>query len=193
MSTLPNIQHAQLRRLVQETVGDGTDLDARVTANEADIAELQAEGKAGWGAYWHTGAASVVPAEGWTDVPQDRGTSVLTYLPDAVTSLVDSDGYVDLTEVAVGDAVIIAPEIQFTTTVTNAIFRVRYTYGTASERIVHTARLDAGCSYVYSPQCDFVLPVHDSTINSNPVKIQVWCNEEGSVDCNYTYIQVIES
>lgn len=203
MSTLPNQYHVQLRRLVEETVGSVSSVVSDVATNTADIATnaaniaantaaIAALSTSGWAQYTNTAADVSVLAEVWTDVPNNKNSSVTTYLPAGVTSLVDGSGYFDLSELTVGDFVILCPDVYLNTTVINAVAKFRYTYGVAETR-EFVYRFDMGCNYGLKPNLDFVLPIVSTDVRDNPVKLQCWLSEQGSVGCNHFNVQVIET
>lgn len=217
MSTLPNQFHVQLRRLVEEAIGSGGSLATQVATNTANIATnsgnistntadistnaaaiaantaaIAALSTAGWASYANDAADSTVLSEVWVDVPCNKSSSVTTYLPSGVTSLVDGSGYFDLSELTVGDFVIICPDVYLNTTVINAVAKFRYTYGVAETR-EFVYRFDMGCNYGLKPNLNLVLPVDSTDTRDNPVKLQAWLSEKGSVGCNSHNVQVIES
>ena len=204
MSTLPNQFHTQLRRLVQDSVGDITTLTASVATNTADIAANAADiaantaaiaalSSAGWAEYTNTAAAAEVLSKAWVDVPNNKNTSEETYIPAGVTQLMDSSGYIDLTDLAVGDTVIITPDFFFEGTIINSVCRVKYVYGASSEVEYTVGRHDGDLEYDFRPVCSLLLPISSTTVRDNPVKIQFWSSEAGDLHSNRCTIQVIES
>lgn len=210
MSTLPNQFHVQLRRYVEETAGSVGTLTTQVATNTSNIssntaaiavnaadiasntAAIAALSTAGWASYTNDASDVTVLPDAWTDVPCNKATSVTTYLPSGVTSLVDANGYFDLSELTVGDFVIICPDVYLNTTVINAVAKFRFTYGVAESREL-VFRFDMGCNYGLKPNLTFVLPVASTDTRDNPVKLQAWLSEKGSVGCNSHNVQVIES
>ena len=145
-----------------------------------------------------TGSFSIL-ADTWTDLPND-GAGAFTnknYLPTGVTELIDvSTGYIDPTELDLGDTILIRNDYTINPNTNNAQLRFRYALGNGGgsytlEKIV--GRLDSGSGqdYRFSLSPDLIY-MGDTNTRDNPIKIQVYCTSNATVTNAGSVIQVIK-
>lgn len=145
-----------------------------------------------------TGAFSIT-ADTWTDLPND-GLGAFTnknYPPTGVTELMDtSTGYIDVTELDLGDSILIRNDYTINPNTNNALLRFRYELGNGGgsytlEKII--GRLDSGSGqdYRFSLVPDLIY-MGDTNTRDNPIKIQVYCTSNATVTNAGSVIQVIK-
>ena len=145
-----------------------------------------------------TGSFSIT-ADTWTDLPND-GAGAFTnknYRPTGVTELIDvSTGYIDPTELDLGDTILIRNDYTINPNTNNAQLRFRYALGNGGgtytlEKIV--GRLDSGSGqdYRFSLSPDLIY-MGDTNTRDNPIKIQVYCTSNATVTNAGSVIQVIK-
>ena len=145
-----------------------------------------------------TGAFSIT-ADTWTDLPND-GAGAFTnknYPPSGVTELMDvSTGYIDPTELSLGDTILIRNDYTINPNTNNALLRFRYALGNGGgsytlEKII--GRLDSGSGqdYRFSLAPDLIY-MGDTNTRDNPIKIQVYCTSNATVTNAGSVIQVIK-
>ena len=145
-----------------------------------------------------TGAFSIT-ADTWTDLPND-GAGAFTnknYPPSDVTELMDvATGYIDPTELNLGDTILIRNDYTINPNTNNAQLRFRYALGNGGgsytlEKII--GRLDSGSGqdYRFSLAPDLIY-MGDTNTRDNPIKIQVYCTSNATVTNAGSVIQVIK-
>lgn len=145
-----------------------------------------------------TGAFSIT-ADTWTDLPND-GAGAFTnknYPPSGVTELMDvSTGYIDPTELNLGDTILIRNDYTINPNTNNALLKFRYELGNGGgtytlEKII--GRLDSGSGqdYRFSLAPDLIY-MGDTNTRDNPIKIQVYCSSNATVTNAGSVIQVIK-
>ena len=145
-----------------------------------------------------TGAFSIL-ADTWTDLPND-GAGAFTnknYPPSDVTELMDvATGYIDPTELSLGDTILIRNDYTINPNTNNAQLRFRYALGGGGgsytlEKII--GRLDSGSGqdYRFSLAPDLIY-MGDTNTKDNPIKIQVYCTSNATVTNAGSVIQVIK-
>ena len=143
-----------------------------------------------------TGAFSIT-ADTWTDLPND-GAGAFTnknYPPSGVTELIDvSTGYIDPTELDLGDTLLIRNDYTINPNTNNSQLRFRYVLGNGGgtytlEKII--GRLDSGSGqdYRFSLSPDLIY-MGDTNTRDNPIKIQVYCTSNATVTNAGSVIQV---
>ena len=145
-----------------------------------------------------TGAFSIT-ADTWTDLPND-GLGAFTnknYPPTGVTELMDtSTGYIDVTELDLGDNILIRNDYTINPNTNNAQLKFRYELGNGGgtytlEKII--GRLDSGSGqdYRFSLTPDLIY-MGDTNTRDNPIKIQVYCTSNATVTNAGTVITVVK-
>ena len=138
-------------------------------------------------------------ANTWTDIPNDGAGPYtnLNFLPTGITTLLDtSTGYLDLTELELGDSVIIRNDFTVTPNGNRANLNFRYELGAGLG--VYTldyfvGRLDsgAGLQYRYNLYTHLIYLGDDNTRN-NPIKLQLNLSKNGSFVNNGSAIQILK-
>jgi len=145
-----------------------------------------------------TGAFSIT-ADTWTDLP-NNGAGAFTnknYPPSGATELLDvATGYIDPTELNLGDTILIRNDYTINPNTNNAQLRFRYALGGGGgsytlEKII--GRLDSGSGqdYRFSLAPDLIY-MGDTNTRDNPIKIQVYCTSNATVTNAGSVIQVIK-
>lgn len=145
-----------------------------------------------------TGAFSIT-ADTWTDLPND-GLGAFTnknYPPTGVTELMDtSTGYIDVTELDLGDNIFIRNDYTINPNTNNAQLRFRYELGNGGglytlEKII--GRLDSGSGqdYRFSLTPDLIY-MGDTNTRDNPIKLQIYCTSNATVTNAGTVITVVK-
>jgi hypothetical protein len=145
-----------------------------------------------------TGSFSIT-ADTWTDLP-NNGLGAFTnkaYKPTGVTELMDtSTGYLDVTELDLGDAILIRNDYTITPNTNNCQLRFRYSLGTGAgtytlEKII--GRLDSGSGqpYRFSLTPDEIY-MGDTNTRDNPIKLQIFCSSDATVTNAGSVIQVVK-
>ena len=137
-------------------------------------------------------------ANTWTDIPNDGlGASTnKTYKPEGVTEFMDvSTGYIDTTELLLGDTILIRNDYKINPNTNNALLEFRYELGTGAgtynlEKIV--GRLDAGSGkeYRFNLNTDLIY-MGDTNTKNNPIKLQVRLSTNGILLNAGSVIQLI--
>lgn len=137
-------------------------------------------------------------ANTWTDIP-NNGLGAFTnktYTPIGVTEFMDvSTGYIDTTELELGDTIIIRNDYKINPNTNNALLEFRYELGTGVatytlEKIV--GRLDAGSGqdYRFNLNTDLIY-MGDLNTRDNPIKLQVKLSTNGTLLNAGSVIQLI--
>lgn len=145
-----------------------------------------------------TGSFSVL-SDTWTDLP-NNGLGAFTnknYPPSGVTELIDvSTGYIDPTELSLGDTILIRNDYSINPNTNNAQLRFRYELGNGVgsytlEKII--GRLDSGSGqdYRFSLTPDLIY-MGDTNTRDNPIKLQVYCTSNATVTNAGSVIQVVK-
>jgi len=137
-------------------------------------------------------------ANTWTDIPNDGlgAFTNKTYAPIGVTEFMDvSTGYIDTTELELGDRIIIRNDYKINPNTNNALLEFRYELGTGAatytlEKIV--GRLDAGSGqdYRFNLNTDLIY-MGDLNTRDNPIKLQVKLSTNGTLLNAGSVIQLI--
>ena len=146
-----------------------------------------------------TGQVSIA-ADTWLDVP-NNGLGVFSnsdYRPYGVSELLDvSTGYIDTTELKLGDTILIRNDYSVKPNTNNALLKFRYVLGTGAgqytlEKIV--GRLDSGSGqfYRFSLQPDLIY-MGDTNTKDNPIKLQINLSTKGTLLNAGSVIQTILS
>ncbi len=169
--------------------------------NVPPLAELGSGIFAGFVDY-NDSATSTTPitltADTWTELTND-GLGAFTNkasAPSGITELMDtSTGYIDPTELSIGDTMLIRNDYAITQTTNNNLLQFRYSLGTGGgvytlEKLI--GRLDAGSgvSYRQSLVTDLIY-MGDENTRGNPIKLEVKLSGAGSVVNAGTVIQVV--
>ncbi len=145
-----------------------------------------------------TGAFSIL-ADTWNDLP-NNGLGAFTnknYPPIGVTELMDtSTGYIDPTELTLGDTILVRNDYTVNPNTNNALLRFRYYLGNGGgsytlEKII--GRLDSGSGqdYRFSLSPDLIY-MGDTNTKDNPIKLQVYCTSNATVTNAGTVITVVK-
>ena len=126
-------------------------------------------------------------ADTWTDVPNDGlgAFSNTNYLPADVSGHLDSNGYIDLTELPIGSSMFVRPDFTVTPSVNNAALAFRFSLGTGAGSYTlesDSGRLDLGAGIPYRRALDAkYIYLGDSNTRDNPVKLQVKLSSAGTL------------
>ncbi len=138
-------------------------------------------------------------ANTWTDIPNDGLGSFtnLKSLPFGVNQLMDtSTGYIDPTQLFIGDTIFIRNDYTITPSVNNSLLKFRYELGTGAgiyQLETIKGRLDSGSGVGYrlALKPDLIY-MGDSNTKDNYIKIQVNLENDGTLENAGTVIQVIK-
>tara|TARA_R110002012_G_scaffold130733_3_gene283268 strand:- start:709 stop:1284 length:576 start_codon:yes stop_codon:yes gene_type:complete len=148
--------------------------------------------------YNNSGSAISILADTWTDLPNDGAGSFTNkvYKPGGINELMDeSTGYIDPTELKLGDTIIIRNDYTVNPNTNNALLEFRYSLGNGGgeytlERV--EARLDngSGIGYRFSLKSDLIY-MGDTNTKDNPIKIQIKLSSNGTLANAGSVIQTI--
>ena len=145
-----------------------------------------------------TGLVAIV-ADTWTTIPND-GLGAFTnkaYKPNDVTEFMDvSNGSIDVSELTLGDAVLIRNDYVINPNTNNALLEFRYVLGQGAniyELQSTIGRLDngSGIDYRYSLKSDLIY-MGDLNTKDNPIFLQVKLSTNGSLTNSGSVIQLIK-
>ena len=135
----------------------------------------------------------------WTTITNDGAGafSNTSYLPYNITTLMDtSTGAIDVTELELGDSILVRNDFTVTPNTNNALLSFRYQLGTGGglytlEKII--GRLDSGSGqpYRFSLTTDYIY-MGDTNTRDNPITLQVYLSAKGSLVNAGSVIQVIK-
>ena len=154
---------------------------------------------AGFIDYNHDGNAITITANTWTDIPNNgQGAySNSTYKPDGVTELMDtSTGYIDVSELSLGDSILIRNDYPVTPNTNNDLLSFRYVLGSGNGQYTlekNVSRLDSGSGngYRFSLEPDLIY-MGDSNTKDNAIKLQVKMTSAGTLQNAGSVIQVLK-
>jgi len=137
-------------------------------------------------------------ANTWTDIPNDGAGAFtnLNFLPTGVTSILDtSTGYLDLSQLSLGDSVIIRNDFTVIPNGNRANLEFRYQLGSGSGLYTldyFVGRLDSGAgnSYRYNLYTHLIYLGDDNT-RLNPIKLQLKLSKNGNLTNNGSAIQIL--
>lgn len=145
----------------------------------------------------NTGTISV-PANTWTDVP-NNGAGPYTnklYAPINVNEILDpTTGYLDFSELDLGDSVQIRIDFKVNPNVNNASLECRYVLGAGAGEYalsVFERRLDKGSGRDY--ECNkgsFLIYMGDENTRDNPGKLQVRLSSAATLDNAGIAVQIM--
>ena len=142
----------------------------------------------GWIDYNNTSGSFAVSADTWTDLPNNGlgSFSNSSYPPQGVNELIDTaTGYIDPTELNLGDVLLIRNDYQVTPQTNNTAIRFRYSLGTGGGEYQLTKReprMDEGSGVAYPHTLDAsLIYMGDTNTRDNPIKLQVWVSSQCDV------------
>jgi len=178
-----------------------SDIDAlyNTVRGYVDVSSGGSSDQNGFIDYNDTTGSFSISADTWTDLPND-GLGAFTnknYPPTGVTELMDtSTGYLDVSELALGDNILIRNDYSINPNTNNAQLRFRYELGSGGsaytlEKII--GRLDSGSGqdYRFSLTPDLIY-MGDTNTRDNPIKLQVYCTSNATVTNAGTVITVVK-
>ena len=129
----------------------------------------------------------VLVADTWTTIPND-GLGAFTnkaFAPKGVTELMDSQGRIDPTQLALGDDFIVRNDFSVSPNINNALLKFRYELGNGGNTYqleTNLGRLDDGSGkyYKFSLTTDYIYMGDVNTLN-NPIKLQVNLSTDGTL------------
>ena len=129
----------------------------------------------------------VLVADTWTTIPND-GLGAFTnkaFTPKGVTELMDSQGRIDPTQLALGDDFIVRNDFSVSPNINNALLKFRYELGNGGNTYqleTNLGRLDDGSGkyYKFSLTTDYIYMGDVNTLN-NPIKLQVNLSTDGTL------------
>ena len=135
-----------------------------------------------------TAAPVTLVADTWTTIPNNGAGAFtnLAYLPSGVTSLMNTGtGALDLSQLSLGDNVIIRNDYNITPNTNNSLLEFRYTLGSGGgaytlEKIVGRLDSGSGLAYRYSLTTDMIY-MGDANTKDNPVVLQVKLSTSGTL------------
>jgi len=134
------------------------------------------------------GTPIALVADTWTTIPNDGAGAFtnLSYLPSGVTALMDtSTGAIDVSELSLGDVVLIRNDYTVTPATNNASLSFRYQLGTGGGSYTlekRVGRLDegSGIGYRQSLNVDKIY-MGDANTRDNPIVLQVKLSTTGTL------------
>ena len=149
--------------------------------------------------YNDTTGPITITAETWTDVPNNGAGafSNSSYKPDSVTELLDvSTGYIDPTELSLGDTILIRNDYTINPNTNNALVKLRYYLGGGAgrytlEKIVGRLDSGSGIDYRFSLAPDLIY-MGDTNTQGNPIQLQIWVSTTSTLTNAGSVIQVIK-
>tara|TARA_Y100000593_G_C4285896_1_gene325431 strand:- start:306 stop:1121 length:816 start_codon:yes stop_codon:yes gene_type:complete len=134
----------------------------------------------------------------WTDIPNDGlgAFTNKTYRPQGINELMDtSTGKIDVTDLILGDAIIIRNDFTVTPQTNNASLKFRYTLGNGGNSYTlekRLGRLDegSGVGYRFSLTTDEIY-MGDTNTRDNPIGLQLNLSTTGTLVNAGTVITVI--
>jgi len=135
-----------------------------------------------------SGTPIALVADTWTTIPNDGAGAFtnLAYLPSGVTALMDtSTGAIDVSELSLGDVVLIRNDYTVTPATNNASLSFRYQLGTGGGSYTlekRVGRLDegSGIGYRQSLNVDKIY-MGDANTRDNPIVLQVKLSTTGTL------------
>lgn len=134
----------------------------------------------GWHDYNDTSGAFSVPADTWTDLPNNGlgSFSNKNYPPRGVTDLIDvATGYIDPTELNGGDILLVRNDYLVTPQTNNTAIRFRFLLGAGAGQYPleqREPRMDEGSGIAYPHTLDAkLIYMGDENTRGNPIRLQV--------------------
>ncbi len=163
------------------------------------IGHSKAAVKQGFADYNNAGGAITLLADTWTPITNDGagGFTNELFLPDGVTRLMNtSTGEIDVSELSLGDAIIIRQDYTVTQGANNSLLEARYSLGTGGGAYTLTTlkqRLDdgTGTTYRFSLTTDMIY-MGDANTRDNPICFELKLENAGSVVNAGTAIYVVK-
>lgn len=169
-------------------------------ANDSVIGSTIAPGEtAGWMDYNDTTGNVNMPANTWTNVP-NNGLGAFTnksYPPAGTTELMDtSTGKINPTELSLGDIILIRNDFTVLPQTNNTSLDFRYTLGNGAEAYTleqQLGRLDrgAGVNYRFSLRVDSIY-MGDNNTKNNHIGLQVKCSGAATLNNAGSVIEVFK-
>ena len=159
---------------------------------------LVSESAGGFMDYNDTTGDVSLTADTWVQIPNDGlgAFTNKTYKPSSVTEFMDvSDGSIDVSELVLGDTVLIRNDFTITPQTNNTLLKFRYSLGTGGS--VYTletilGRLDAGSGipYRFSLEPDLIY-MGDLNTKDSPIKLEVNLSGNGTLNNAGSVIQLM--
>lgn len=148
--------------------------------------------------YNHSGSGFALSANTWTDLPNNGSGSFSrrNYKPTELTELLDtSTGYLDFSQLELGDSVIIRNDYTVIPDNNNATLEFRYLLGTGLGQYDLATNFGilskgGGALHRFSLKTDLIYLGDDNTRN-NPVKLQVRLSSTGTAYNSGSVLQII--
>lgn len=151
---------------------------------------------------YNDSATSVTPitlaADTWTTLTND-GLGAFTntnYIPSGITSLMSTPaGTIDISELDLGDSIIVRNDYTVTPSANNQILQFRYVLGTGAgeytlEKMIGRLDVGSGVPERFSLTPDYIY-VGDANTRDNPITMQIKTSGTGTVVNSGSVIQVI--
>ena len=140
-----------------------------------------------------------ITANTWTTIPNDGAGAFSndTYRPEGVTEFMDvSTGAIDVSELALGDSILIRNDFKVNPNTNNALLEFRYSLGGGgNEYVLETikGRLDngSGQDYRFNLGTDLIY-MGDTNTKDNPIFLQVRLSTNGTLLNAGSVIQLIK-
>lgn len=137
-------------------------------------------------------------ADTWTELTNDGLGSFTNKAsaPSGINELMDnSTGYIDPTELSIGDTILIRNDYTITQQTNNNLLQFRYSLGTGGgvytlEKLIGRLDSGSGVSYRQSLVADLIY-MGDENTRGNPIKLEVKLSGAGTVVNAGTVIQVV--
>lgn len=167
--------------------------------NDAVFNALEPTQKQGFINYNDTTGAVSITSNTWTTIPNNGlGTSTnKTYKPDGVTELMDtSTGAIDVSDLALGDTIIIRNDFSINPHNNHTLLEFRYTLGTGAnaytlESIIKRLDNGSGVNYRFSLKSDLIY-LGDTNTKDNPIGLQIRLSSAGTLTNAGSVIQLVK-
>lgn len=154
----------------------------------------------GFISYSHSGTTQNLTANTWTNLLNDGegfNTTRDTFAPKGVTKLLDiSTGFLDLTQLSVGDVVLVRNDYTITPSIDNALLEFRYEVESINGVFTlpkSLGRMDtgAGVEYRYGLDLDYIY-IGSEIVKNTPIKLQIRVSEDSVVKNGGTIVHVLK-
>ena len=145
-----------------------------------------------------TGEVAII-SDTWLDIP-NNGLGAFSndqYRPYGVSELIDtSTGYIDTTELSLGETILIRNDYSVKPNTNNALLRFRYVLGSGVNEYTlekTVSRLDSGSGefYRFSLEPDLIY-MGDLNTRDNPIKLQINLSTKGILLNSGSVIQTVK-
>ena len=185
---------------IGEAVGESVQESIQGPLIAQTLASIPGSGlTSGWIDYNDTTGDVAMLADTWTTIPNNGAGpfSNATYRPSGVNQLLDtSTGAIDVSQLSLGDFILIRNDFTVTPTINNSALEFRYTLGAGLGAYTleqSLGRLDrgSGVPYRFSLRIDSIY-MGDTNTRDNPIGLQVKCSSAATLNNAGLVIEVVK-